>query len=469
MSAVANGAVGRIVDVLVQQIMREGRPGERLPTTRALVERHGVSPVTVQRALRELASRGLIYTRPGQGTFIAAPPAPRSAGRFEWQTLVLGERPATLEAFGELFAPPRTDVLPLGSGYLDAGLQPLAALSQAMSRAARRPGAWDRLPAEGHEGLRSWFAAGAGPGILARDVLIVPGGQAALSSILRAVTQIGQPVLVESPTHLGALAAVRAAGLRAVPVPTDGEGLDPDQLRVALHATGARLVLYQPLHANPTGVSLAQGRRIALLDVLSEAQAFLVEDDAARDLTLDGTPPPPLVQQDDAGRVLYIRSLTKSVAPGLRVAGVVARGPVGARLLALRTAEELFVPGPMQETALEWVSSPQWGAHLTRLRAGLRSRRDVLLAALAREWPEVRLTRVPHGGLFVWIELPEGTDDLRLAREALSYGVQLNPGTPWFPAEAPGAFVRLSYAAADEGTLQAGVERLATLWKRLHP
>lgn len=458
-------ATGRLISALIQDLPHFGRPGDRLPSTRVLVKRYSVSPVTVQHALRELSARGLIYTVPGQGTFVAAPPAVRNVQRFEWQTLVLGERSAALDAFGDLFDPPRLDVLPLGSGYLDASLQPLLALSQAMSRAARRPGVWDRFSAQGHEGLRSWFAAQLGPAVHARDVLIVPGGQAALSTILRAITQPGQPVVVESPTHLGALAAIRAAGLRGVPVPTDRDGLDPEHVRAVLQATGAKLVLCQPLHANPTSVTLTGDRRSALLSVLAEAQTFLVEDDAARDLTLDGTPLPPLAQHDEDGRVLYIRSLTKSVAPGLRVAGVVARGPVGARLRALRTADELFVPGPMQETALEWVSSPQWDAHLSRLRKQLRSRRDALLSALARQLPEFQLTAVPRGGLFVWLALPEGVDDFAFTRAALEAGVQVNPGTPWFPAEAPGAFVRLSYAAADGGTLQAGVDRLAECWK----
>ncbi|MFC4453759.1 PLP-dependent aminotransferase family protein [Deinococcus sonorensis] len=458
------GSVGRLVKALLQHIEQDGQPGEQLPTTRSLVERYAASPVTVQKALRELTTRGVIETRPGQGTFIAALPTPPRAARFEWQTLVLGERPDTLDAFGTLFAPPRPDVLPLGSGYLDATLQPLTALAGAMSRAARRPGAWDRLPAEGHEGLRTWFAAQLGPGFHTRDVLIVPGGQAALSTALRALTRSGQAVVVESPTHLGALAALRAAGLRAVPVPTDAGGLDPDRLHAALETSGARVVLYQPLHANPTGTTLARERHAAVLQVLARHQAYLVEDDAARDLTLEGAPTPPLALHDDAGHVLYIRSLTKSVAPGLRVAALVARGPVSARLRALRTADELFVPGPMQETALEWVSSPAREAHQTRLRTHLRSRRDALLAALATHLPAARVTRVPRGGLFAWLELPEGSDDVQLARAALDAGVQVNPGAAWFPAEAPGPFVRLSYAAANETTLQAGVQRLAEVW-----
>lgn len=457
-------AVHRVADAL-RVLVQESEPDTRLPSSRHLVAQHGASPVTVQRALDLLVREGLVYTRPGQGAFVAPAKARVSSEDVGWQTVALGERPEVLEAFSEVFEPVPLGVLPLGSGYLDRSLQPLAGLSAAMSRAVRRPGAWDRVPAEGLEPLRAWFAAELGREFRTQDVLVAAGGQAALTTVFRALTRPGDPVLVESPTHLGTLATLRAAGARPVPVPADAQGLRPDLLERALAATGARVIYGQPTYANPTGVTWTLRRREAVLQAAENAGAFVVEDDAARDLSLEGIPPAPLVTLDPA-RVVYIRSLTKSTSPGLRVAGIVARGPVHERLRVARVTEDLFVAGPLQETALEWVTASARGKHLQELRGALRSRRDVLVSLL-RASPQLgTLTHIPRGGFHLWLALPPGMDEGAFARRALEAGVQVNPGRPWFAAEAPGAFVRLTYAAADEGLLRLGVEKVLAVGSR---
>jgi DNA-binding transcriptional MocR family regulator len=331
----------------------------------------------------------------------------------------------------------------------------------ALARAARRPGAWERGPVEGREELRAWFAREAGGAFRAHDMVVCPGGQAALSTALRAFTVPGDAVLVEAPTYVGAIIAARAAGLRVVPVPSDADGVRPDHLGEALRRTGARLVFSQPLYANPNGASLSLERRSAVLDALARAGAFLVEDDWSRDLAIDADPPPPLAAEDREGHVVYLRSLTKSAAPGLRVAAIGARGAAGARLRGARIADDFFVSGPLQEAALEIVSSPAWRRHRRRLRGELGARRDALAASLARRLPALRVTSLPAGGLHLWVALPEGADDIAVASAAAAEGVVVFPGRPWFAADAPAPFLRLTYAAAAPDALDEGVRRLA--------
>ncbi|HKE80211.1 MAG TPA: PLP-dependent aminotransferase family protein [Solirubrobacteraceae bacterium] len=440
--------------------------GDRLPSVRDLMARHRASPVTVQRAIATLAAEGLVEPRPGRGTFVAdrpdAPPAPD----LSWQAVALGERAVDEAPLQELLAVPPADAIPLSSGYLQTELQPLAVIGAALARAARRPGAWERGPVEGRDELRAWFAREAGGSLRAHDMVVCPGGQAALSTALRALTAPGDAVLVESPTYVGAMIAARAAGLRVVPVPSDADGVRPDHLAAALRRTGARVVFSQPLYANPNGASLHPERRSAVLDALAESGAFLIEDDWSRDLAIDGDPPPPLAADDREGHVIYLRSLTKSAAPGLRVAAIGARGAAGARLRGARIVDDFFVSGPLQEAALEIVSSPGWRRHRRRLRAELRARRDALAAALARHLPELSPEVLPAGGLHLWAPLPEDTDDMALARTAAGEGVIVFPGRPWFPAEPPAPFVRLTYAAAPPDALDEGVRRLATALTR---
>ncbi len=436
-------------------------PGSRLPSVRELTARHQASPVTVAEAVRQLVAQGVIEARPGKGTFVAVPPDDPGVPDLSWQTVALGARPPGDEEMQALLALPPAGALLLSGGYLEPGLQPAAALGAALTRAARQPASWQRGPVEGREDLRAWFARETGAGLHADDMVICPGGQAALSTALRALSAPGDTVLVESPTYLGALAAARAAGLRVVPVPADADGVRPDQLAAAFARTGARLFYCQPLYANPHGATLAGHRRAEVAAAVRAAGAFLIEDDYARDLTIDGEAPPPLAADDPDGHVVYLRSLTKSAAPGLRVAAIGARGPAGARLRAARLLDDFYVAGPLQQAALEFVTSPAWTRHRRALRSALRDRRESLLAALRRHLPELVPPTVPRGGLHLWARLPDGTDDVALATAAAAEGVTVFPGRPWYAAERPAPHLRLTFAAAPPAHHDEAVTRLA--------
>ncbi|NJC70877.1 PLP-dependent aminotransferase family protein [Planosporangium thailandense] len=436
-------------------------PGARLPSVRELTARHHASPVTVARAIRTLAAQGLLEARPGLGTFVARRSADRPDADLSWQAVALRPRPAGEEAMQALLAVPRPGAIPLSGGYLDEDLQPAAALGAALARAARHPTAWQRGPVEGRADLRAWFAREAGGGLRAEDMVICPGGQAALATAFRALAAPGDTVLVESPTYLGALAAARAAGLTVVGVPADADGVRPDLLATALRNTGARLFYCQPLYANPHGAVLAADRRAAVADAVHAAGAFLLEDDYARDLAIDGDPPAPLAADDPYGHVVYLRSLTKSAAPGLRVAAIGARGAAGARLRAARVLDDFFVAGPLQQAALDFVTAPAWSRHRRALRAALRQRRDALLAALHRHLPALVPAAAPRGGLHLWVRLPDGLDDVELTVAAAGERVVVFPGRPWFAAEPPAPHLRLTFAAAPPEILDEGVRRLA--------
>jgi DNA-binding transcriptional MocR family regulator len=437
--------------------------GARLPSVRELMRDHGASPVTVQRAIAGLAAEGLVMPRPGRGTFVAAPRASGEAPDLAWQSLALGGPGPETRGLLDLLAIPPEGALALSSGYLDPALQPTAALAASLARAGRRPGAWERPATEGLAALRAWFAREAGGRFAAHDVVICPGGQAALVTAIRALASAGGTVLVESPTYRGALAGVRAAGMAPLAVPSDADGIRPELLAEALGRTGARVVYLQPLHANPHGADLAAARRAEVIEIAAAAGAFLVEDDWARDLTIDGPPPAPLAADDVDGHVVYVRSLSKAASPGLRVAAVAARGPAGARLRSARVVEDLFVSAPLQHAALDLMSSPGWRRHLKSLRAGLRERRDALVGAVERGFGADALERIPTGGLHLWVRLPDGTDEAALISAAARAGVIVSGGGPSFAAEPTGPHLRLTFGGAPPDVLVEGAGRLAAL------
>jgi len=448
----------------IEALISELPPDSKLPSYRILQQRYRLSPATVQRILADFSRRGLVVTRPGSGTYTAPRRAARPAADLSWQTLALGSRAGLgpdLERLVDTLPP---DSIGLASGFPDERLQPLGLLAAAAARAARRPHAWSRLPIQGLPDLRGFIAAEAGGGQLTgQNVLIASGGQAALSAVFRHLCSPGDPLIVESPTYVGALAAARAAGLVLVPVPGDADGILPDALEDAFARTGSRLAYLQPRYANPHGSVLAPGRRGPVLAAAARAGAFLVEDDWMRDFDLGPASPPPLITQDDDGHVIYLRSVSKPIAAGLRVSALAAQGPVLARLRRGRISDDLFVAPMLQQIALDVLTAPGWPRHLAAVRRQLRERRDALVAAITDMLPGCRLELIPRGGMHLWLRLPEGSSDAEVTEAAAARGVAVNPGRSSFPGEAPAAYLRLSYAAEEPPALRQAIGILATV------
>lgn len=449
-------------------------PGARLPSTRALVAEHRASPVTVQRALRALEGEGLVESRAGVGTFVRERRVATGAD-YGWQTAALRAPRARIDAMATALRTTSDDVLALHSGYPDRDLLPERLVRGAFVRAARSDSIVSRSPAAGLPELRSWFAqelAATTPAGLSApgpsDVVVLPGSQSGLSSVFRGLVAPGAAILMESPTYWGAIQAAQQAGVHVVPVPSGVGGPDPDELDRAFEESGARVLYAQPTYANPTGAQWSVETREGVLDVVRRRGAFLVEDDWARDFAIS-TDAVPVASFDDAGHVVHLRSLTKSVSPAVRVAAVVARGPARERLLADRGAESMYVSPLLQAVALDVVTQPGWRTHRRGLRHRLGQRRDLLVRSLAEHAPTAVLDLLPPGGLNLWLRLPDGTDVARVVRECETDGLVVAPGDEWFPAEPTGAYLRLNYAGPRPEAFPEAARILGAVMERVSP
>ncbi|HEV2477557.1 MAG TPA: PLP-dependent aminotransferase family protein [Candidatus Dormibacteraeota bacterium] len=439
-------------------------PGARFPSTREIATSYRVSPVTVSRALATLSAEGSIKTLPGSGTFVAdrVPLGGPKVLDASWQTVALGDRAIDSRALQTYLDVNPRGALSLSGGYLHPSLMPIRALSIAAHRAARRAETWEAPDPRGLAGLRAWFASHHGSAFDAGDVIVCNGGQSAISATFRALVPAGATLLVEAPTYPGALAVARAAGIRIVPVPLDGDGIIPDLLADAFETTGSRAVYLQPTHHNPTGIVMPAARRRQVLDVAEKAGAFVIEDDWARWLGYERTNPPTLISMDGQGRVVYISSLTKPASPSLRLGALVARGPVADRLRSIRIVDDLFVNRLTQETALELVGSPGWARHVVDVGRALQHRRGVVVEALGALAPTLVVPRLPRAGMHLWVSLPEAIDDLAVAESAREHGVLVGSGRSFFATEPPSSHLRLSFGcAANDDELREAVRRLA--------
>ncbi|MBX9389491.1 PLP-dependent aminotransferase family protein [Streptomonospora nanhaiensis] len=466
----ANDSSGRIVAGLREWIAGAA-PGARLPATRALVAEYGASPVTVQKALRALAAQGLVESRPGVGTFVRAAPLARPHDH-GWQTAALGAPRARAPQVSAALRTVPNDVVALHAGYPDRDLLPERLVRAAFARAARGGAAVSRPPAAGLPDLQAWFAAelgaaappGAappGPG----DVVVLPGSQSGLSTAFRALVGAGRPLLMESPTYWGAILAAAQSGVEVVPVPSGPHGPDPEEVDRAFARTGARAFYAQPAFANPTGAHWAPDLADRVLAAARRHGAFVIEDDWAHDLAIDADAIP-LAARDEDGHVVHLRSLTKSVSPAVRVAGLTARGPARDRILAAAQAESLYVSAVLQAVALDVVTQPAWRTHLRGLRRHLAARRDLLVAALREHAPEAHVAAVPRGGLNLWVRLPDTVDLATLVADCAAAGVAVAPGDEWFPAEPTGPYLRLNYAGPNPGGFAEGARAIGAALAR---
>jgi DNA-binding transcriptional MocR family regulator len=381
----------------------------------------------------------------------------RPAADTDWQQVALGASPVESAGLDVMRHMANAPVLQLARGYPDPSVRPDGRIAAAMARASRRPEAWSAPPQEGLPELRAWFATEIG--VAPDEAIISPGAQGAISATMRALLPSGSPVLFSLPTYPGAMAVARSAGLIPIPVPCDEHGVRPELLERAFATTGSRLLYLQPTFVNPSGLVLASERRTPVLEIAAAAGAFVLEDDWARWLGHGPPPPPPLIRDDMNGHVITVTSLTKVAAPSLRIGAILARGPVLHRIAAMRHVDDFFVSRPLQEAAVELVTSAGWQAHLRAFASVLRQRSEALSKSVTKLLPDCSFMP-PAGGMSLWVALPRGVDESVVVDRALALGVAVNPGRLFGIGESDIPHLRLSFAAIDTGAIEVAVRRL---------
>jgi len=387
----------------------------------------------------------------------AALPAARRTARIEGslirEILKVALRPGMISLAGGLPAPQSFPAEALRSAF-DAALRDDAQAALQYSST------------EGHAPLRAWIAAqetARGVPTDAEQVLIVSGSQQALDLIGKAMVEDGAPLLVESPTYLGALQAFTPFGPVFRPLPTDEHGLLPQAVDAPL-TRGARLAYVMPNFQNPTGRTLAGERRALLAQVARRDDLWLIEDDPYGELWYRA-PPPASLRAHASERTLRVCSFSKVLAPGLRLGYVVGPRPAIDLLAKMKQATDLHTATLTQLAVTRVLASGLLDKHLPQVRALYSTQAQAMLASLRRHMPEgVRWTE-PEGGMFVWLTAPDGIDTLRLLDRAIARGVVFVPGVPFFAVAPQPNTLRLSFVTVPAAAIEHGVALLASLIK----
>ena len=355
----------------------------------------------------------------------------------------------------------RPGVLSLAGGLPSPDTFPVQAMREASERVLRDTPreALQYAASEGFAPLREWVAAQMavqGIKVDASQVLITTGSQQGLDLVGKVLIDAGSKVAVESPTYLGALQAFAPYEPDVLSVACDDEGPLPDALAAA---QGARFLYLLPNFQNPSGRCMGAQRRIALAEAARKLGLPIVEDNPYGDLWFDRPPPPPLASLWPEGTV-YLGSFSKVLAPGLRLGYVIAPGAMMPKLLQAKQAADLHSPGFNQRVVHEVIRNGFLDQHVPTIRARYKAHRDAMRAALEAHMPRGCRWNVPVGGMFFWIELPEGIDATALLPKAVELGMAYVPGAAFF-AERPRAnTLRLSFVTVAPAQIERGVALL---------
>lgn len=432
--------------------------GAVLPASRSLAAELGVSRGVVTEAYRRLADDGLVSGAGRRGTVVLGRPVRRGAPALDAPARLPLDARESADAFEALRGAPAA--IDLSPGLPDLASFPRAAWLRAERDVLegtphRELGYADPRGAPAlRDAICRWVSRTRGIDVAPHEVQVVGGVAQAIALFAHLLREDGtHAIAVEDPCSLGARQQLAAWGVRARGVPVDEDGIDVD----ALADTGERAVMTTPAHQFPTGVVLSGARRRELSAWAREG-ALVLEDDYDAEHRYD-RPPVAALRATLPDHVYYAGSVSKTLAPALRLGWVLAPARMRPRLAALKRDSDLGSATVPQLVLARLMTGGDLERHLRRARHRHRERRDALIASLAAHLPCARVVGAA-AGLHLTVLLPDGVDDLRVAGDCLALGVKVHPLTWHRLADGPPGLL-IGYAATSPGVIDQGVATLA--------
>jgi 2-aminoadipate transaminase len=374
----------------------------------------------------------------------------------------------------------KPDIISFGGGMPAPEVFPVEAITEACQRVLTDQGAkaLQYGATEGYLPLREMIArhtARYGIGVTPDNILITSGSQQALDLIGKVFINRGDRILVEAPTYLGALQAWNAYGAEYVTVPMDKDGMVTDAIELALRV-GPKFIYVLPNFQNPTGVTLSLERRQKLVEMAEAYGVPIIEDDPYGQLRYEGEHLPSVVDLDDTyrsnngksytGNVIYLSTFSKILAPGIRLAWVIAPPEVIRKLTQAKQGADLHTSTFNQIVAHEVSKGGFLDQHIRLIRKVYSERRNIMLGAMDRYFPPGVDWTQPKGGLFLWGTMPEYLKSAEVLKQAIKEKVAFVPGMSFFPNGGGENTMRLNFSYASPEKIQAGIMRLGSVIER---
>ncbi|MDQ0242587.1 DNA-binding transcriptional MocR family regulator [Bacillus fengqiuensis] len=445
-------------------------PDSMLPSERALAQELQVNRSTVVAAYEELQSLGIVERKKGSGTRISTDIWGISHkripnwGRYVEDGSFLPNLPLVQRIRTET---QKRELINLASGELAPDLFPLDPFQSILSQELftghlgyDHPQGNERLRETISSHVKQYKQIDTGPS----SILITSGAQQALHLIVQCLLKPGDAVAIEDPSYCFSLPIFQSAGLRTFLLPVDQHGINPDDL-IALHKKHRiRMVFLNPDHQNPSGTALSLERRKRILELSSEFGIPVIEDDPYSLTSFDGNVNPTLKSMDQNGNVLYISSLSKIVASGLRIGWIIGPAQVIERLADAKQQVDFGHSVFPQWVAHQFLDSDYFDTHIRMLRKQLEQRRDELTSSLHELLADEVEFLVPEGGIHMWCKLKAPVNEFRLLEESMKKGVAFVPGSVLGSEK---GYVRFTFGRGEIGLIREGILRFADALKSL--
>lgn len=408
-------------------------PGERVPSVRQLCRQLSVSVSTVMQAYRLLEDQQLIRAVPQSGYYVRQPkvsiqePTASRNAKYPKELDAISLSARIAEDMG------REDMLQLGAALPDAQLLPIDKINRLFNHVTREYGsqAHDYAVPPGNPELRRQIAKrliDSGCSINPDDIMVTTGATEAISLSLRAVTEPGDVVAIESPTFFFFLDMIRSMKLKVQEIATSpSSGIDLDALEKALEMKQIRVILLASNFPNPLGTLMPPENKQRLVELARKYDVTIIEDEIYGDLSFDGTRPVSLRAFDDGKTVITLGSFSKTISPGLRV-GWCVPGRHMASVMDLKLTTDHASATLPQLLVATYLQQHGYDRHLRQLRKQYQKQVTQFRQAIARHFPPgTRITR-PQGGYIIWVEMSVKVDTIKLHGDAIKHGISIAPG-----------------------------------------
>ncbi|MEP6674830.1 MAG: PLP-dependent aminotransferase family protein [Ferruginibacter sp.] len=449
------------------------RIGDKLPSVRVLSEEFGISMGTAFQAYYHLEGRGLIEARPKSGYYV----------RFSHRRFP--ELPQTIQpdtashdvSVKEMIASIYTDIIAAGGinfalAVPDASLLPAAKINKSVMYALRntKDHCMYYENTQGNTELRKQIAKLAfnwGGKINPDEVIVTNGCLEAVTMCLKAVTDYGDTVAVESPTYFGVYQAIESLGLKAVEIMSDPTtGADPESLKKAIKNFRIKACVLIPNFNNPLGSSIPDANKKKLVEIITQHNIPLIEDDIYGELYFGKQRPKTCKYYDTKGLVMHCSSLSKSLTPGYRI-GWTIPGKFLTEVKQMKRIHNISSPTITQAAMAHYLKNGRYEYHLKSLRKALYTQSLRYLQAIIKYFPADTKVSRPHGGFVLWLELNKKINAFKLRTEAMKYNISIVPGKIFSASGNYGNCIRISYAKPWTDDIDYGLMTLGKLIKKM--
>ena len=436
--------------------------GTRLPSIRKLAKELGVSPVTVTEAFQRLVKDQLITTIQGKGAYVNQLSATYQMKKEKSQLI---DFPDYLHRSQSLHYSEHPAPISFSLSIVDPQLLPSSFLAQSVQQVIESdPEVLVQYgEVQGDYTLRKAFSQYLGREKITVDpseILVTNGSHQGIDLVARCFLGPSDVVITEEATYSGAIDIFRSRGAIVIPIPMDEHGLSIKHLIQTLDHYTPKLVYTMPTFQNPTGRVMSRRRRQELLELAEEMNFLILEDDPWSEIYFDEPPPPHIKSFDKKGYVIYLKGLSKMLAPGCRVGFLTAEKSILRRLLATKTNADMGNPLLNQRIILPIFQNDWMDRFLHQLRTELHLRRDLTLQLLQQHASTTLKWIIPKGGFNLWVTLPEEINTIDLLFHVKQKGIDFFPGSACYPVDFQTNHLRLSFSNCTEAQIKQGIPLL---------